>query len=152
VREKRKKIWIDRFQTILFLRIAFYFAFYQIAVWSLVLIEQRLSVTLDGILGPRGTSYCFLLLTGIVVGVGFMFTYDAVVFTHRIVGPLYRVRQAVKAVAAGEEQEPMTLRKGDYLQELKDDFNEMLEALEGRGAGVLKKPATAQDRAKAVSV
>jgi hypothetical protein len=33
----------------------------------------------------------------------------------------------------------MRLRKDDFLQELKDDFNEMLKALEQRGGVVLKQ-------------
>jgi hypothetical protein len=151
VKEQRKKIWIDRFQTILFLRIAFYFIFYQVAVWSVVIINSRLSSALDQMLGPGGSWSCFLVLTVSVVLVGFLFIYDAVVFCHRIVGPIYRLRKAIRAINAGEEQAPMTLRKTDYLQDLKDDFNEMLQVLEQRGANVLKK-AEARDQGQPVSV
>jgi nitrogen fixation/metabolism regulation signal transduction histidine kinase len=136
--EKRKKVWIDRFQTHLFWRIAAYFVFYQVAVWSLVAVEHALSAPVDAMLGQAASRACFLFLALAVVVLGVVFIYDAVVFTHRIVGPLYRLRQVVRAVAAGEELELITLRKGDYLQEFKDDFNAMLERLEERGAVVLK--------------
>jgi len=38
VREQRKKIWIDRFQTILFFRIGLYFLCYQVVVWAFVVL------------------------------------------------------------------------------------------------------------------
>ena len=53
--------------------------------------------------------------------------------------PLYRFRQAIKAIESGEELELIRLRKGDMLQEMKDDFNRMLTALEHRGVVVLKE-------------
>jgi len=77
---------------------------------------------------------------------------DAMHFTHRIVGPLYRFRQAIKAVASGEEVALVCLRKGDYLLEMKDDFNEMLKALEQRGAVVLKSTLATQETKQTVAV
>jgi nitrogen fixation/metabolism regulation signal transduction histidine kinase len=144
VRNQRKRIWIDRFQTYLFLRMGFYFICYQVAVWSLVAVERCLSATFEAMLGPVEAAYCFLIMAVAVIVLGFVFIYDAVVLSHRIVGPLYRFRQAIKAVTAGGEQSLVALRKGDYLQDMKDDFNEMLRALEERGAVVLKAPGEKQ--------
>jgi nitrogen fixation/metabolism regulation signal transduction histidine kinase len=151
MKEQRKKIWIDRFQTLLFLRIAFYFLFYQVAVWSLVLIEQRVSTLLQTMTDPAGATRCLLILTLAVMAIGALFIYDAVKFTHRIVGPIYRLRQAMRAVAAGEGLKPITLRQNDLLQELKDEFNAMVRALEQRGA-VPAGPEAPQDQRQAVSV
>ena len=54
-------------------------------------------------------------------------------FSHRFAGPLVRFRKkALKAIAAGEEIELLKLRNGDYLGEMHDEFNAMLEALEPR--------------------
>ncbi len=66
-----------------------------------------------------------------------LFIYDAILFAHRIVGPLYRLRVTMRAITEGKELGLMQLRKDDFLQELKDEFNEMLRALEQRGAVVL---------------
>ena len=52
MRNQRKKIWIDRFQTYLFIRIAAYCVLYQAAVWILVGIERSIFVALEGLVGP----------------------------------------------------------------------------------------------------
>ena len=133
MRNKRKKIWIDRFQTRLSLCIGFYFALYQIAIWALIVIERHIVVNLEMVLGPGGWVFN-ALLTGIVVGLGVLFMYDAVRLSHRIVGPLYRFRKTIQAIKAGEGIDLVTLRQGDFLQEMKDELNEMIKVLEARGA------------------
>ena len=134
----RRKVWIDRFQTLLFLRIALYFLAYQAAVWAFYFLERGSAQALEAILGASATMYFLFFAASFLVFLGFLFIYDALQLAHRIVGPLYRLRRLMQAVASGEEVELMKLRKGDLLQELKDEFNEMLHALEQRGAIVLK--------------
>jgi methyl-accepting chemotaxis protein len=138
MKEKRRKVWIDRFQTRLALRIAFYFAFYQAAVWALVLFERHVLTAMEAVFGAS-PSGLMVFLTALVVFQGLIFIYDAIRFSHRVVGPLYRLRKAIRAIADGEEIELVTLRQGDFLQELKDDFNAMVEALEERRAITLKQ-------------
>ena len=150
--EKRRKIWIHRFQTSLSLRISLYFILYQFTVWSLVLLERNIVDGMDELLGPAAAAYCFFFLAGTVVLLGILFIYDAIVATHRVVGPLYRLRQTIKAVTAGEEISPVAFRKDDYLLELRDDFNEMLRALEQRGAITLKGGAAKEQPKQPVAV
>ena len=138
--EQRKKVWIDRFQTILMLRIAAYFFFYQIGVWALVVIEWNTFHTLQRVFGDVFAMGVMIFFAAIVIGVGVLFTYDAVLFAHKIVGPIVRFRRACQAVRDGDLVEPLTLRKDDYLLELRDEFNEMLKALEARGAIAMKTP------------
>ncbi len=138
MQQKRTRVWIDRFQTVLFWRIAFYFLFYQIGVWSLVIIEWNISDTLFRTFGPTVAGGVMLFLASIVIGIGFLFIYDAVKFAHRIVGPLVRFRQVCRAIRDGEEIDLIKLREGDYLDEFRDELNEMLKALEKRGAIALK--------------
>src|SRR5437870_53332 len=64
----------------------------------------------------------------------FCLVIDAVKCTHRVVGPLYRFQRTIKDITAGEEVELVRLRTDDFLQEMKEEFNEMLKALEQRGA------------------
>lgn len=144
MREQRKKVWIDRFQTLLFLRIGFYFVFYQVAAWAFVLIERRSYLAMEAVLGPEGATYFMVFPVAVVVVVSLLFIYDAVKFAHRIVGPLYRFRKVVQAITEGDELQLVKLRDGDFLQELRDDFNEMLKALEARGAITLKKQEVQQ--------
>jgi hypothetical protein len=147
MRERRKRIWIDGFQTRLFLRIGLYFVLYQVAVWAAAVIGRHVTTRLESALGEGGAAFCqSLLLMGVVL-VGILFLYDAVIFSHRVVGPLYRFRQVFKAIAAGEEVSLIRLRKRDYLVEMQNDFNEMLQVLEQRGAIVLK-PATTREEEK----
>jgi methyl-accepting chemotaxis protein len=150
--QKRKKIWIDRFQTRLSLRIALYFVLYQVAVWAVAVISGHIAVRLLSESGEGAGVYCLALLVIAAGMLALMFIYDAVLFTHRIVGPLYRFRQILKAVAAGEEVALVTLRKNDFLVEMKDDFNEMLKGLEERGAITLKPEAAPQQENQPVAV
>jgi nitrogen fixation/metabolism regulation signal transduction histidine kinase len=152
VREQRKKIWIDRFQTSLFLRIALYFVIYQMAVWALFIIERTILVSISETLGAGAATYCSLFLVATVILLGVLFIYDAVKLAHRIVGPIYRFRQTVKAITAGEEVRLVVLRQGDFLGELRDDFNEMLKLLEQRGAIVLKTGGAKQDQKQSLPV
>lgn len=141
MKNQRKKIWIDAFQTKLSIRIASYFALYQAAVWAIFAIERHLSDNMQAIFGNEAPGVS-VFLTGIVVMLGVLFIYDAIQFTHRIVGPVYRFRKTVQAVTNGEELQLIHLRHGDFLQDMKDDVNEMLLYLEERGAITIHKRDT----------
>ena len=143
--QKRKKIWIDRFQTTLALRIAFYCVLYQTVTWFSVTFEHRIHSKVTSMLGPAGGAYLSALMLAPVIALILMSVREAVKTSHRVIGPLYRFRKAILAIAAGEEVEPIRLRDGDYLREMRDDFNEMLMALERRGAVVLKASESRKD-------
>lgn len=147
MREKRRKIWIDRFQTYLFVRIGIYCVLYQAAVWLLILIWQQSRESVMAMLGEAGAVSTFLLAASVLVLMGFLFIYDALKFAHRIVGPIYRFRKTIEAITAGEDMEPMRLRKDDFLQDLKDEMNKMMEVLEERGALTYKMPEPKQEPA-----
>ena len=151
MREKRRKIWIDRLQTYLSLRIALYFILYQVAVWALVAINLKLS-DYAGTAGGGSTPYTSVITWAGILLLAFVFIFDAVRWTHRFVGPLYRLRQTIRAVTAGEEVDLVSLRQGDYLEEMRDEVNELLKALEQRGAVVLKKGAAKQEPSQPLSV
>jgi hypothetical protein len=138
MRNNRKKIWIDRFQTILGLRIAAYFIIYQLAVWAFAVTDLRISPALAHAIGKGSATYLEILLALAVLALGAVFIFDALRLAHRIVGPMYRFRQTVKAITAGEQVDLIRLRQGDMLLEMRDDLNEMIKALADRGAVVLK--------------
>ena len=50
--------------------------------------------------------------------------------THRVAGPLYRIRQHLGHVRDGDLALRVVLRQGDELQDMAQSFNEMLEALQ----------------------
>jgi hypothetical protein len=137
--QSRKKIWIDAFQTKLCLRIGAYLAVYVICLcnilfaWRLIWegpgnpLQQYFAMLVD--YAPVFLSLAVLLP---------VMAFDAMRFSHRIVGPLVRVRQTLKALAAGEQVQRVKLREGDFLNDLRDDFNSALETLQKQGVPVLK--------------
>jgi len=44
-------------------------------------------------------------------------------FTHRFAGPVHRLRNELRRLAAGEQVPPLKFRQRDYWQSLADDFN-----------------------------
>jgi len=63
-------------------------------------------------------------------------TFGAVAFisglilSHRVAGPLHRMSQVARRAAAGQAEEPMRLRRRDYIHDFADDFNELLFAMQ----------------------
>jgi hypothetical protein len=51
---------------------------------------------------------------------------DITKLSHRWVGPIFRLRTAMQALAMGEDVQPLTFRTGDYWKDLSDDFNAVL--------------------------
>jgi hypothetical protein len=138
MREDRKKVWVDQFQTRLFVRIGVYLTVYVVGLCNLLFIwrlleegpgnplEQYVSVMVDN----ASSLICLAVLLPVVA-------YDAIHFSHRLVGPLARFRRAMEDITKGEPVRPMKLRDDDYLNDLRDDFNRMLEALQKQGVPVL---------------
>jgi hypothetical protein len=138
MREDRKKVWIDTFQTRLFVRIGIYLVIYLFCLGNLLFIwklleegpgnplTQYAEVMVDN--APALICLCMLMP---------LMAYDAIRFSHRLVGPLVRFRRAMEAISAGQAIRPIKLREGDFLNELRDDFNKMLEALQKQGVPVL---------------
>jgi methyl-accepting chemotaxis protein len=138
MREERTKVWIDNFQTKLFVRMGWYWLIYQVSLWNLVFVWRLLQEGPGNLLEQYGRFWldnapalvgCLALLP--------ILAWDAVKFAHRVVGPIYRFRQTMRAVAAGEAVRPIKLRQGDFLIEMQDDFNTMLEKLQRQGVPVL---------------
>lgn len=67
-----------------------------------------------------------LLLLFVILCVG------TVVFTHRIAGPLYRLRGVLNTVGEGDLSVRASIRKHDYLQEEVDCINRMIDSLRTR--------------------
>ena len=137
----RKKIWIDSFQTGLVLRIALYCLLCQAVAFSFnIVCDQidRCGTALGADWSLFSNVFVRTALTFIVIGPPLF--VDAIKFAHRLVGPLYRFRTVVRTIAEGQPVPMVQLRKGDFLMDLKDDFNAMLEQLERQGYVIVKKP------------
>lgn len=56
---------------------------------------------------------------------------DIIRLSHRWVGPIYRMRSALKSLAQGDSIAPLVFREGDFWQELAADFNAVAKRLKG---------------------
>jgi hypothetical protein len=144
--EDRKRVWVDQFQTRLMWRIIGYLVLFLVVLvnflfaWKLVLegVHDLVQQWLEMIYQYLPVAVCLLLL---VPAMG----WDAIRFSHRLLGPLVRFRRTMQSIAKGEAVPPIKLREGDHLTELRDDFNQMLEALQRRGVPILKPNVTAEE-------
>jgi hypothetical protein len=150
VRNQRKKIWIDSFQTRISVRLALYFVLYQAAVWCLFWMDSRFA-DLSRSEGLNSFTFGYFITPAAAFALGLVFIFDALRETHRIVGPLYRFRKTVQAVTAGGEVRQVVLRKTDHLQDFNVAMNEMLHELEKRGAICLVESTTAKSQEPAVA-
>lgn len=57
-----------------------------------------------------------------------------VFISHRLAGPVYRFERSARSVGAGDLTHRVHLRRGDELVDLQDEFNAMVESLQGRVA------------------
>ena len=56
-----------------------------------------------------------------------VFVKDTVALTHRMAGPIVRLRSHIRSIAEGEEVAPLKFRDGDFFRDLPPLFNEMIE-------------------------
>jgi hypothetical protein len=149
--EERKHVWVDLFQTRLVTRIGAYLVVFFIVFLNLLFAWKMIE---EGPVDPARQFYemvrnYFPVMICLVVLIPVM-AWDTIRFSHRLVGPLVRFRKTMRAIADGEAVRPIKLREGDYLTELRDDFNKMLQELQRRGIEVIMPadPADEQDAKK----
>lgn len=67
----------------------------------------------------------FALLVVLVVGVGLA----GIVVTHKVAGPIYKMKRQIRTLTAGSWKMPDPLRKGDELTDFFDTFREMVKSV-----------------------
>ncbi len=53
----------------------------------------------------------------------------SIFLSHRIAGPLYKLRKSMEEVSRGNFDARISFRKNDHFVEMQDSFNEMVEHL-----------------------
>lgn len=147
--ERRHRKWIDRFQTSLSIRIACYGLLFQVLVCGLIVLCDRYAEILRSAEGQADSTRVYWLAGMMMLGMAVIMIHDSVQFAHRFVGPVYRFRRSVRAITEGQPVELIRLRKGDYLTEMRDELNAMIEMLEQRGVIEIKQAAPPKARAVA---
>ena len=75
-----------------------------------------------------------------------------IVITHRVVGPAYRIRVCLEAVAAGKLRLAGRLRKGDELQDVFAALDDMINSLRAAQEGEIQMLSEAIEAAKKAGV
>jgi len=88
-----------------------------------------------------------LFLTGVVTA-GFLYLLG-LWMSNRILGPVPRLQRALRSVAEGDTSIRLKFRPGDYLEDLADDFNAAMDAIEEKPAA--KRQAEESARSNAAS-
>jgi hypothetical protein len=137
--EERKKIWIDAFQTNITVRLSSYLVACFIVACNALVVWKFM---VEGLNNPAQqflmTWWTHMPIFVCLLALVPLMAWDMIKYTHRVIGPLVRFRQTMQAITRGEAVRPIKLREGDYLTELRDDFNRMLEELQKKGVPVLK--------------
>ena len=65
-----------------------------------------------------------------------VFVLDTIKFSHRFAGPIYRLRQTIRNIAAGDPPPRLKFRDFDFWQGMAEDFNLMVDRLKSQEESV----------------
>ncbi len=95
-----------------------------------VLDEARLAEVNLPTLAPLFVSLFFFILTA-----GALVVVQALRYSHRIAGPMYRLCQSIKRIQKGDLDFHVKLRDGDELTEIATELNHLISTLKKEGFG-----------------
>jgi hypothetical protein len=129
-KERRLRFFVNEFQGKLLWRFVTYWLIYQFTMWNIMFFWQVLSEGKGNVLEQyaRFVASQYPMLLCLIVLIPF-FAWDAIKFSLRVAGPLYRIRATIQAIESGRSLRPVTMRDGDYLQEVIDDLNSLIAFL-----------------------
>ncbi len=133
----RKRLFVDpQVQGALVLRVVLYWVLCLVTItlmllcWRILTGPARLFYThFDDMwfhYGPAMIASCIMLPLLVV---------DIVRLSNRFVGPLVRLRRAMRALARGEHVEPVSFREGDFWLEFAQEFNALLARVQREPTG-----------------
>lgn len=138
---RRKKYFVDRGLQLRFARFVILFAFASSIITGLVIFyatfmllgEKLANVYPQGRLIEIFRSAYLAFFVSMLLIMPFIF-YGAIVFSHRIAGPLPKITEALRQVGRGNFNINLILRKHDELRELANVINEMAKHLREKEA------------------
>lgn len=94
------------------------------------------------LLATRQNLFSLLVLMQIVlVGVTFLLS---IFLSHRIAGPLFKLKRFFAEAATGKLTGPLHFRKTDHFHDVAEDYNKMMDGLRQRGVAASAELAEAQ--------
>jgi signal transduction histidine kinase len=129
-------MFVDRqVQGALLYRIAIYWCFAVLTVCLVTLCANAITYS-----GPADSILDYFAFQGFFQQYGIVvlaslvlvpiIMLDVVATSNRFVGPLYRMRRSMRALAAGEHVEPIQFREKDYWKDVAVEFNLVAEYVE----------------------
>ena len=133
---KRKQYLVDRDYQLRFVTRMFMIVLAVAAVSSLIATGLLWRYMYQPDLPQQTLIYCFIAVA-LTLLVELLISIPIVLFvgirqSHRIVGPMSRIKRTLEAIGAGDFSQRITLRQGDALQDLAKSINQMTEALQRR--------------------
>ena len=140
LKKLRKRLFVNKaIQGRLMVRVGLYWFLYHGVLWmSLFLFryaEHRGAVlagaeprSFADLYGQFASQYFGIWVCGFAIAP--IVLWDALRFSHRIVGPLVRFKNTFDSLATGANVGEVRLRNGDLLQEMQESFNRYLATLQ----------------------
>jgi hypothetical protein len=149
-KERRFRFLVNEFQGKLLRRFVMYWVIYQFTLWNIMFFWQVLTEGKGNVAEQyaRFVSAQYPMSLCVILLIPF-FAWDALRFSHRVAGPLFRIRATMQAIEAGRTIQRVTLRDGDYLQEVIDDLNSLIVHLEEQNCINVAKPSSEGDSVNA---
>ena len=113
------------------LSVGAYCAYFSVIVAKIGIVKAAdYGLNLKSFIGQFPLPIILQLIMLILVSIGF--GIYSIFLSHRIIGPLVRLKRAMIELKEKGYTERITIRKGDYLTELIDIFNDMAAAVENK--------------------
>lgn len=136
---RRKKYFVERALQLRFARFVLFFMFISCAITGCAVFYSTFAILSEKLVGiyPQGRLIEIFRSAYLAFGFGLLVVtpiifYGAIVFSHRVAGPLPKIYQALRRIGNGEWDDRLVLRKNDELKELADVINEMADKLKQR--------------------
>jgi len=126
---RRKRLYINSvIQGGLIVKTITYWLLYMIAILVTVTIWKSYSFP-DASISALAQEVQSIFAPALVAGIVLLplFLYDQLKFSHRMAGPIYRLRQEMKKLSKGEGVQKLRFRDRDHWPELAEDFNRLAE-------------------------
>lgn len=133
---QRKQYLVDRGYQIQFVTRMFMVVLGVAAVSSLIATGLLRMYMYDPNMPQQTLIYCFLavaitLLVELLLAIPLVW-HLGIRQSHRVVGPMNRLRRTLEAIGNGDFSQRITLRQGDALEDLAKSINQMADALQKR--------------------
>ncbi|MFN0195693.1 MAG: HAMP domain-containing protein [Planctomycetaceae bacterium] len=135
----RKRVWVHRLiQGRVLTNIAIYWVLYHVVLWHAMFLHRFLQYREGLIVGQLPVPFAELYGQFVIDHIGFVVCaglvlpivmWDALCFSHRIVGPLHRIKTSLQQLARGELIPRVRLRKKDFLGDLAGAFNDLRDRI-----------------------